>query len=167
MNEQKTTNNQERGPKTKMTNEQFGRPEKEFEERVIEINRISRTVAGGRRMRFRALVAIGNKNGRVGIGIAKGKDVSMAVAKAIKIARRKMINLPLKDGMITNSFSAKFCATSIILKPGKPGSAIVAGGSLRDILEVAGAKSIVAKIIGSTNKVNVARATLALFEEIK
>lgn len=149
----------------KVTDEQLGKP-KEFEERVIEVNRISRTVAGGRRLRFRALVAVGNQNNKVGIGIAKAGDVATAVAKAIKLARKNLFTLQLIDGMIDQTFVVKYGATQIIMKPGRPGGTIVAGGSLRDILEVAGIKSVVAKIIGSTNKINVARATMEILKRL-
>lgn len=139
----------------------------ELEERVISIDRVSRTVAGGRRLRFRALIALGDRAGRVGIGIAKATDVATAVAKAKKIAQKQLIKVAItKDGSIARPLKIHYGSSQIIFRPAPPGSSIIAGGSVRNIIELSGIKNIRAKILGSANKINNARATINALKEL-
>lgn len=134
--------------------------DKEFSERVIKINRITRVVKGGRRLRFRAIVAIGNQKGKVGLGIAKANEVSDAVSKAATAAKKNTIIIPMYNNTIPHTIIGKSRSTSILLKPAPEGTGIIAGGAVRDILEISGIKDIVAKSIGSRNKVNTSQATI-------
>lgn len=129
-------------------------------EKVVRINRISKTVAGGRRMRFNALVIVGDKKGKVGIGLAKAKEVSLAIDKARRLAQRHMASAVVDGNTIPYEMLVKFKAVKILLKPASRGRGIVAGQTLRAIAEAAGIKDLVTKIIGSTNPVNVAKAAM-------
>jgi len=130
----------------------YHREEKEFEEKVVEIKRVSKKTKGGNQIGFTALVVIGNKNGQIGKGHAYAKDVSSAIQKAIRRAKRSLITIPLKDGTISRPLSLKFKAAQIIIRPGRLGGGLVAGGPVRIIAELAGIKHLVAKIKGSRNK---------------
>ena len=140
---------------------------KEFEERIIEINRISRTVAGGRRIRFRAAVVIGDKKGRVGVGVAKGTEVILAVQKAIAKARKNLISVPIVDGTVPHQVEAKFGAARLLIKPARPGTGVIAGGPVRSIAELAGIENIVSKLLGSQNKINNLKATIIALKSLK
>lgn len=131
----------------------------EFEERVIEINRVARTVKGGRRIRFRAVVVIGNHQGSVGIGVAKAAEVQTAVKKAFTKAKRSLFTIPLHAGTIPHPTSGFFSGVQVILKPAREGTSVIAGGPVRAIAEVAGIKNIITKSMGSSNKLNTIRAT--------
>lgn len=132
----------------------------EFEKQVLQVDRVARTVAGGKRIRFRALVIMGNRAGKVGIGIAKAAEVADAVAKASKIAEKNMIEVKIVDGTIPHRIEIKMGSAHLILKPAKPGTSIVAGGTIRAIADLAGIQNIVAKILGTANKINNAKATI-------
>lgn len=133
---------------------------REFDERVIEVNRISRTVKGGRRIRFRALVVAGNHQGKVGAGVAKANDVTEAVKKAATAASKHIMEVPVIDGTIPYEVESKYGSAKVILKPAASGTSIVAGGSVRVVCELAGITDILSKIMGSQNKVNNVMATL-------
>lgn len=140
----------------------------EFEERVVEIARVTRVVKGGRRMRFRALVVIGDKKGKVSVAMAKAGEVPTAIGKAVEAAKKHMITVQITDeGSIRHELRASHGASSVVLLPAKEGSSIVAGGSARAVLELAGYRNIVAKSLGSNNKVNVILATIAALKTIK
>ena len=142
-------------------------PQKEkIEKKVLQIDRVSRTVRGGRRIRFRALVAVGNYAGKVGIGVAKGPEVALAVEKATKIAQKQMIEVPIINGTIPQTIRISQGSVEIILKPAKPGTSIVAGGAVRTICALAGIKNIVGKILGTANKINNSKALIFAFEKI-
>lgn len=141
--------------------------EKQFEERVVHIDRVARVVKGGRRFRFRALVVVGDKKGRVGIGIAKGADVTSAVAKAVDSAKKNLMNLKLYKGTFPHEAQAKVGGANILLKPAAAGTGLIAGGVVRTILEVAGVSNALSKSLGSTNKINTAYATLAALQEMQ
>ncbi len=147
------------------------RPEKEkseFDQKVLDVARVTRVVAGGRRFSFRATVALGNRKGKTGVGIAKGADVSQAVEKAVTDGRKNTIVIPLKDGTIPHQVSAKYAAARVLLKPASTGRGLVAGGAVRIICELAGIENISAKILSkSTNKLNNARATLEALKKLK
>lgn len=138
----------------------------ETAEKVVAINRISRTVAGGRRIRFRALVVIGNHAGQVGIGLSKANDVQTAIAKARARANKNMITVPLVNDTIAHQINQVFGATRIILKPAPKGHSIIAGGAVRPVLELAGIKNIVSKSLGSSNVTNNAIATFMALKSL-
>ncbi len=155
----------ERTVKNIMRPRSFGsrREPSEFEERVIEVRRVARTVKGGRRIRFRALVVIGNKKGKVGMGIAKANDVAEAVKKAVAQAKKNMITVPLVDGTIPYDVISKHGGAVVMLKPAAEGTSIVAGGAVRSIAELAGITDLLSKMMGSSSKVNNITATLKAF----
>lgn len=134
------------------------REPREFEQEIIDISRVTRVVAGGKRMRFRTCVVIGDKKGRVAYGIAKGGDVSLSVAKAVAAAKKRLITVPLKDGTIPHQMQLKFGAAQILIKPAPSGTGLIAGGPLRPLFELAGIQNIVSKMQGSRNKINNVKA---------
>lgn len=133
---------------------------KEFEEITIAVDRVSRTVAGGRRMRFKALVAVGNRKNKVGIGVAKGNDVTTAVAKATRKAKKSMITFNMDGETICHETRTKVTGADVLLKPAAPGTGIIAGGTVRSIMGLTGVKNLISKSLGSTNKVNIAYAVI-------
>lgn len=135
--------------------------DKEFESRLVEIKRVTRVVAGGKRLSFRAVIVIGDKKSRVGIGVAKGKDVAQAINKATNRAKKTMIKVPIVNETIPQEIKTKYGAAVVLLKPARVGRGLVAGSIVRVICELAGIKNVVAKIISkSTNKINNGRATI-------
>ncbi len=145
----------------------FPKKEKEFSEKVIKINRVTRVVKGGRRLRFRATVIVGDHRGRVGMGVAKANEVSDAVSKAATKAKAMLINVPIVNNTIPHATLAKYCASKILLKPAAEGTGVIAGGAVRDILDLAGIKNVVGKIIGSRNKLNSSHATLEALKTLR
>jgi len=139
---------------------------KEFEETVVQINRISKKTKGGNQMRFSALVVVGNKKGKVGVGLAKAPDVRSAIRKAVDYAKRKMTTIPLVGTTIPCSVEEKFSAARIVLKPAPSGSGIIAGGPMRVVLEAAGVRDAVGKILGTKNKISNVYATLKALDTI-
>ena len=145
------------------------REKRDFEQSVLDIRRVARVVAGGRRFSFRATVAIGNKKGMIGLGVAKGADVSQAVEKAIHQANKNTALLPLqKNGTIPHEVYAKYGSAEVILKPAREGRGIIAGGPVRIMADLAGIRNITAKIISRTpNKLNNAAVTLKAFRMLR
>ena len=133
---------------------------KEFEEVTINIDRVSRTVKGGRRMRFKALVAIGNHKNKVGIGVAKGSDVTSAVQKASAKAHKSIVEFPMDGETICHEVETKTTGAHVLMKPAAPGTGIIAGGVVRSIIGLTGVKNLISKSLGSTNKVNIAYAVM-------
>ncbi|MBR2543512.1 30S ribosomal protein S5 [Candidatus Saccharibacteria bacterium] len=133
---------------------------KEFDEITIAVDRVSRTVAGGRRMRFKALVAVGNHKNKVGVGVAKGNDVTMAVAKATAKAKRAMVTFNMDGETICHETRTKVTGADVLMKPAAPGTGIIAGGTVRSIMGLTGVKNLISKSLGSTNKVNIAYAVI-------
>ncbi len=133
---------------------------KEFDEITIAVDRVSRTVAGGRRMRFKALVAIGNHKNKVGVGVAKGNDVTTAVAKATSKAKKSMITFNMDGETICHEVRTKVTGADVLMKPAAPGTGIIAGGTVRSIMGLTGVKNLISKSLGSTNKVNIAYAVI-------
>ena len=133
---------------------------KEFDEITIAVDRVSRTVAGGRRMRFKALVAIGNHKNKVGIGVAKGNDVTTAVAKATSKAKKSMVTFNMDGETICHETRTKVTGADVLMKPAAPGTGIIAGGTVRSIMGLTGVKNLISKSLGSTNKVNIAYAVI-------
>ena len=140
---------------------------RDFEQKVVEIKRVTRVVAGGKRMRFRALVVIGDKKGKVGMGLRKGVDVAESVNKAVNAAKKNMLNVPLTNGTIPHQIKLKYKSSRIIVLPARPGTGIIAGGALRSVLDLAGVKNILSKMIGSSNKVNNVKAVFEAFKKMK
>ena len=133
---------------------------KEFDEITIAVDRVSRTVAGGRRMRFKALVAIGNHKNKVGVGVAKGNDVTTAVAKATSKAKKSMITFNMDGETVCHEVRTKVTGADVLMKPAAPGTGIIAGGTVRSIMGLTGVKNLISKSLGSTNKVNIAYAVI-------
>jgi len=143
------------------------RRDKEFDEAIIQIKRVSKKTKGGNRIGFTALLAIGDKKGRVGIGLGKAPNVSSAIKKGVSVAKRNMVTVPLQNSTIPHELFIKKGAARIIFKPASEGMGIVAGGVVRKIMELAGVKDISAKIIGTNNKLMNAYATLEAFGKLK
>lgn len=140
---------------------------RDFEQKVVEVKRVTRVVAGGKRMRFRALVVIGDKKGKVGIGLRKGADVSEAVNKAVNAAKKTMVSIPIINGTIPHEMKLKYKSSVIFLKPARPGTGVIAGGAIRQVLDLAGVRNILSKMLGSSNKANNVMATYLALTKMK
>jgi small subunit ribosomal protein S5 len=134
--------------------------EKQFDERVINIDRVARVVQGGRRFRFRALVVVGDRKGKIGIGIAKGADVTTAVSKAVDAAKKNFQEVIIVNETVPHEAETKVAGSRILLKPAAKGTGLIAGGVVRTVLEVAGYHNVLSKSLGSSNKINSTYATL-------
>lgn len=141
--------------------------EKQFDERVIYVNRVARVVRGGRRFRFQALVVIGDHKGKIGIGISKGADVTAAVNKATDVAKKNLVNVPLYKGTLTHDVEGKVGGSKIIIMPAAPGTGLIAGGVVRTVLEVVGIENALSKSHGSSNRINMAYATIAALQAMQ
>jgi len=140
----------------------------EFESKLLDLARIAHTRAGGRKMRFRALMIMGNRAGKVSMGLSKGGDVSLAIEKATRLAKKNLIDIPIVGNTIPHEVSAKVGAARIILRPQRKGRGLVAGGTVRTICALAGIKDVSSKILGRTgNKINNARATIEALKKLK
>lgn len=138
--------------------------QEKLEEKVVQVNRVSKKTKGGNKMRFTALVIVGNRNGKVGVGLGKSTDVSQAIIKASTYARKRMIDVPIANGTIPHSIRIKKGAAEVLLKPAPQGTGIIAGGAVRAVVEAAGIKNISSKILGSDNKAN---NVYAVFEALQ
>jgi small subunit ribosomal protein S5 len=138
--------------------------EKQFDERIIHVNRVARVVKGGRRFRFQALVVVGDRKHKVGVGVSKGADVTAAVTKATDVAKKHMMTVNLYKGTVPHEAIGKIGGAKIFIKPASPGTGLIAGGVVRTVLEVAGVSNVLSKSLGSTNKINTAYATLAALQ---
>ncbi|WWO97771.1 MAG: 30S ribosomal protein S5 [Candidatus Dasytiphilus stammeri] len=136
------------------------KPIHELQEKMINLNRVSKTVKGGRVFSFAALTVVGDQNGRVGFGYGKSREVPIAIQKAMEKARRNMVNLALKEGTLQYPILGIYTGTRVFMQPASKGTGIIAGGAMRAVLEVAGIHDVLAKSYGSTNPINVVRATL-------
>lgn len=159
-------------PRRQQTDRRPRRPEmapeeKQFDERTLHIDRVARVVKGGRRFRFRALVVVGDRKNKVGIGIAKGADVTAAVTKATDVAKKHLVSVPVYKGTLPHESEAKVSGARILLKPASAGTGLIAGGVVRTILEVAGVNNALSKSLGSTNKTNTAYATIAALTQLE
>ena len=140
----------------------------EFETKLLDLSRVERMTGGGRRLRFRAVVIIGNQRGKVGMGVAKGLDVAQAVDKATRLAKKSLVEVPIVDGTIPFEVKAKYGAARILLRPQRKGRGLVAGGTVRVMCNLAGIEDISSKVVSkSRNKINNARATLLAFKKLK
>lgn len=140
--------------------------EKEFDQRIIEIARVTRVMAGGKRMRFRACVVIGDHKGRMGYGLGKGADVTLAVQKAATRARRDLVVVPIENETIPHELRVKYKAARLMIKPAPKGTGVMAGGAIRLALELSGIGNVVAKVYGSKNKVNNIGALFAAMRQL-
>jgi small subunit ribosomal protein S5 len=139
----------------------------EFEQYIVDLARVTRVMAGGKRMRFRACVVVGDKKGRVGAALAKGKDVTMAVQKAGVKARKKLMRVPIVNDTIPHPVLSKYASARVMLKPARRGEGLIAGGAIRIVLEAAGIPNVVSKMRGSRNKVNNVAATLKALGQLR
>ena len=139
----------------------------EYLENVIEIKRVSKKTQGGSNISFTALVVVGNKNGSVGVGYGKGRDVTTAISKAIAKAKKELVTVPIKDGTILHEVKDSFGSAKVLLKPAPKGAGIIAGGSVRTVLELSGIKDISAKMLGSNNKICNIKSTLNALQKVK
>ncbi|HSW37203.1 MAG TPA: 30S ribosomal protein S5 [Candidatus Saccharimonadales bacterium] len=140
--------------------------EKQYDERTLHIDRVARVVKGGRRFRFRALVVVGDRKSKVGIGIAKGSDVTAAVTKATEVAKKHVVTISLYKGTLPHDTEARVGGAKILLMPASAGTGLIAGGVVRTILEVTGVSNVLSKSLGSSNKANTAYATVAALQEL-
>jgi len=145
------------------------REKDEFESKLLSLNRVVRVTAGGKQMRFRAVMVVGDKKNRVGVGVAKGLDVAQAIEKATKKGKKNLITVPMtENGTIPHEVRAKFGAARVLLRPQRVGRGLVAGGTVRAICTLAGIQNVSSKILGSTrNKLNNARATILALQKLK
>jgi small subunit ribosomal protein S5 len=140
---------------------------RDFEQKVVEIKRVTRVVAGGKRMRFRALVVIGDKKGKVGVGVRKGTDVTEAVQKAVNSAKKAMISVNIVNDTIPHEMKFKYKSSVVFLKPARPGTGVIAGGAIRQVLDLVGVKNVLSKMLGSSNKINNVMATYTALSKMK
>ncbi len=143
------------------------REKPEFDQKLLNLARVTRVVKGGRRFRFRATLVIGNRKGKVGVGVAKGADVSGAIQKAFNDAKKNMVTIALDGSTIPHDTAAKLGAASVLLKPASAGQGVIAGGAVRAVVDLLGVKDIVSKSLGASNPLNVARATIKALEGLK
>jgi small subunit ribosomal protein S5 len=143
------------------------KPKEEFEQRILDVARVTRVMKGGKRMSFRVCVAIGDKKGRVAVALGKGADVTLAVNKAVNNAKKNIVHVPIYNDSIPHEINGKFGSSKIIFKPSSKGRGVIAGGVVRVILDLAGVKNITCKILGTNNKVNNAKCTVMSLAQLK
>lgn len=168
--EKQQTHNQNRGRGGRTQRRSSGRRDSvpsEFQERVLEINRVTRVVKGGKRMRFRALVVLGDKISRVAYGLGKANDVTTAVAKAVNEAKKDIKNIHIVHGTLPYRVQASHKSATVLIKPAKAGTGLIAGGAVRIVLELAGVKDAVAKVLGSSNKISNVVVTIQALDGIQ
>ena len=166
MDDKNNQNNKE--TKFNRKNSARGDSEREFDQKLLDVSRVVRVVAGGRRFRFRVVIVIGDHKGRVGVGVAKGQDVVMGIEKAVINAKKNMITVKTVNGTIPHEVEGKFNRAKVLLKPGRVGGGIVAGGAVRVVCELVGINNISAKILGrTTNKLNNARAVIVALKDLR
>lgn len=169
-----SNNNKEVGPAGNKRKKDFGgkrkfgeRPKEEFEQRILDVARVTRVMKGGKRMSFRVCVVIGDKKGRVGLALGKGADVTLAVNKAVNKAKKNIIQVPIIRDTIPHVVLSKFGSAKILIKPASQGRGVIAGGVVRVILDLAGINNITSKILGTNNKVNNAKGTILALSSLR
>ena len=140
---------------------------REFDQKILDLSRVTRVTAGGKRMRFRTALVIGDRKGRVGFGVAKGADVAISVEKAFRQAKKNLLTIPLANKTVPHAVYTKYGAAVIILKPAPQGTGLKAGGAVRVLLELGGVPNAVSKSLGSNNKINIARATMNALRSLR
>lgn len=150
-----------------MRRDQGPRQPSEYEERVIQIRRVSKKTQGGNAIGFTALAVVGNKNGKVGVGYGKAKDVAGAISKAIGEGKKNLVEIKIKESTIAHEVTAKFGSAKVFLKPAPKGTGIIAGGSIRTVVELAGIKDISGKMIGANNKICNIKGTINALKKLK
>jgi len=153
-------------PRRDNRRDQMPTEQKQFEELVINIDRVARVVKGGRRFRFKALVVVGDRKNKVGVGVSKGADVQAAIAKATDVAKKNMVTIPIAGDTIPHDAEVKVSGAQVLIKPAAPGTGIIAGGVVRSIIGVTGIRNMLSKSLGSTNKVNIAYATIEALKSL-
>lgn len=162
------TNEQMKGGRPRRGGPRGQRRERpEYDQKMLNLARVTRVVKGGRRFRFRATLVIGNRKGKVGVGVAKGSDVSDAIQKAFQAAKKNMITVQLTGSSIAHDVNAKYGSAKVLLKPATAGRGLIAGGAVRAVMDLLGAKDIIAKSLGSSNNLNVAQATLLALQKLR
>lgn len=150
------------------SNGKFNKREKpEFEQKLLDLARVTRVVKGGRRFRFRATLVIGDRKGRVGVGVAKGSDVSDSIEKAYNSAKKNLVSIKMDGKTIPHDVFKKLGSARVMLKPAREGRGIIAGGAVRSVVDLAGIGDVVSKSMGTSNKLNVARATIEALKMLK
>lgn len=144
----------------------YRRPQSEFEEKIVQVNRVSKKTKGGNKVGFSVLVVVGDKKGRVGVGLGKAPDVSMSIKKGVSFAKKHLIEVPIKKGTIPISVNIKLGAAKILLKPAPVGSGVIAGGAVRSVVEAAGIHNISSKVLGTNNKASNVYATMEALRKV-
>ncbi len=143
------------------------KPKEEFEQRILDVARVTRVMKGGKRMSFRTCVVIGDKKGRIAVALGKGADVTLAVNKAVNKAKKNIVHVPIVRDTIPHEIMNKFGSAKILIKPASQGRGVIAGGVVRVILDLAGVKNVTSKILGTNNKVNNAKCTVLALSKLK
>lgn len=150
-----------------MSNYTYSSEPKEFEEKVVQVNRVSKKTKGGNRIGFSIVVVVGDKKGRVGVGLGKAPEVQSAIKKGVSYAKKHLINVPLKNTTIPHEVFVKVGAAQVLLKPAPPGTGVKAGGAVRAVVEAAGVKDIVSKVLGTKNQASNVYATLEALKRLR
>ncbi|MFH1186793.1 MAG: 30S ribosomal protein S5 [Candidatus Levyibacteriota bacterium] len=144
----------------------FGNQVKDFEEEIVQVNRVSKKTKGGNKIGFSVLTVVGNKNGKVGVGLGKAPDVSSAIKKGVAIAKKHAIEIPIINGSIPFEYKIKLGAARVLLKPAPPGSGVIAGGAVRSVVSLAGIQNISSKVLGTDNQASNVYATMEALKQI-